>query len=109
ANDPNLAIDQDNLYLWRANPRRMEAEVVRDSMLYLTGQVDTTIGGPELEPSTASTSRRWSIYYAHAPEFKVAMLDTFDSADPLECFRRQESVAPQQALALLNSADSLRQ
>jgi len=37
------------------------------------------------------------------------MLDTFDSADPLECARRQESVAPQQALALLNSVESQRQ
>ncbi|MGV3719593.1 MAG: DUF1549 domain-containing protein, partial [Actinomycetota bacterium] len=34
------ALDPDNRYLWRMNSRRMEAEVVRDSMLHASGQLD---------------------------------------------------------------------
>jgi hypothetical protein len=47
--NPNVSIDSENIYLWRMNPRRVEAEVVRDTMLYVAGRLDTTMGGPELE------------------------------------------------------------
>ena len=36
----NLARDVDNVYLWRMNARRMEAEIVRDSVLAVSGGLD---------------------------------------------------------------------
>ncbi len=36
--------DPENIYLWRMNPRRMEAEIVRDSLLSVSGQLDTDDG-----------------------------------------------------------------
>jgi hypothetical protein len=105
--DPNLARDPENQYLWRMNYRRMEAEVVRDSMLYLAGQLDTAGGGPDLDPASAESTRRRSVYYRHTPDDSALFLQMFDAANPAECYRRTESVMPQQALALANSGLSL--
>ena len=44
----NREKDPDNIYLWRMNPRRMEAEAVRDSLLYLSGQLESDMGGEEI-------------------------------------------------------------
>jgi hypothetical protein len=95
--------DQENRYLWRMNSRRMEAEVVRDSILSSTGVLDCTLGGPEISESEGQTSVRRSLYFRHTPNEKMLLLETFDGASPNECYRRQESVVPHQALALLNS------
>ena len=43
-----LATDPENTHLWRMNSRRMEAEVVRDSTLYLADQLNMQFGGPEI-------------------------------------------------------------
>ena len=48
--------DPDNQTLWRMNARRMEAEVVRDSVLALGGSLDLTTGGPPIE-HTQGTDR----------------------------------------------------
>ena len=39
-------IDTGNVLLWRASPRRLEAEVIRDSILKVAGQLNTVMGGP---------------------------------------------------------------
>ncbi|MEM7559493.1 MAG: DUF1553 domain-containing protein, partial [Planctomycetota bacterium] len=49
------------------------------------------------------TGRRRSLYFRHSRDDKDKFLATFDDADFLQCYRRQESVLPQQALALSNS------
>ncbi|WP_035958838.1 DUF1553 domain-containing protein [Bryobacter aggregatus] len=103
ANNANLAIDPDNIYLWRMNPRRMEAEAVRDSLIQIAGKLDRTMGGPELDETKAEQVFRRSLYFRHAPDLQVEMLSVFDLANPIECFERTESVMPQQALALANS------
>jgi hypothetical protein len=99
--------DPDNRYYWRANPRRMDAEVVRDSLLAVAGQLDTTRGGPILDEKLGLTSRRRSLYFRFNAEYKMSFLDQFDAASPTECYERRESVIPQQALALHNSALAL--
>ncbi|MEC8556482.1 MAG: DUF1553 domain-containing protein [Planctomycetota bacterium] len=96
----NLKTDRDNNYLWRMNSRRMESQVLRDSLLSLGGELDLTIGGPSIP---VGTSKRRSLYYRHSRDDKDKFLSTFDDADFLQCYRRQESVLPQQALALSNS------
>ena len=63
----------------------------------------TGTGGPELDPATSLTSPRRSLYFRHAHEKQAVFLQLFDAASPNECYRRQHSVVPQQALALANS------
>jgi hypothetical protein len=103
ANHPNAAIDPENRYVWRMNPRRMEAEVVRDSILYLSGQMDPTMGGPEIDETKGLETLRRSIYFRHSPDTQMEFLKMFDAPNPAECYTRNESVVPQQALALANS------
>jgi hypothetical protein len=87
----------------------MEAEVVRDSILYLSGQLDPTMGGPEIDESQGFESRRRSIYFQHSPDAQMEFLKLFDAPNPAECYMRNESVVPQQALALANSPISAEQ
>ncbi|MFN5532122.1 MAG: DUF1553 domain-containing protein [Planctomycetaceae bacterium] len=97
--------DPENRLLWRMNVGRMEAEVVRDSVLSLSGQLDTTLGGPELENSQALTTFRRSLYYSCQPEEdgKSQFSALFDGPEPADCYRRSRTIIPQQALALTNS------
>jgi Protein of unknown function (DUF1553)/Protein of unknown function (DUF1549) len=104
ANDSaNAARDVDNRYLWRMNPRRMTAEQVRDSVLFVAGELDLTAGGPEIDHNAGMTVKRRSLYFRHAPEKQMTFLELFDAASPTECYKRSETVVPQQALALANS------
>ena len=105
----NEDLDPDNHYLWRANIRRLEAEAVRDNLLAVSGQLDPTLGGPDIDYRNGEESRRRSIYLRHAYEKQMTMLVLFDAASPNECYRRSESIIPQQALALTNSSLSLGQ
>jgi hypothetical protein len=95
--------DPDNRYYCRMNPRRMEAEVVRDALLHLAGTLDPAMGGPPLDCLAGPDSPRRSLYHRHSREDKMAFLATFDAPSTEECYRRQESIVPQQALALENS------
>jgi hypothetical protein len=115
ANTPHSAlhtpqsVDPENLYYWRANPRRLEAEAVRDATLYVAGSLDATRGGPDLDQNSGLTVPRRSIYFRSSKEKKMEFLSLFDSANPVECYRRSESIAPQQALAMANSTLTLAQ
>jgi hypothetical protein len=99
----NLTVDPDNQYYWRMNARRMEAEVVRDSLLYLGGDIDWTMGGPPLDCLDGPGSARRSVYHRYSRGDKMVFLTTFDAAAVEECYRRHESIVPEQALALSNS------
>lgn len=105
----NLEKDSDNIYLWRMPARRMEAEVVRDSVLYVSGQLDLTAGGPEIDQSEGQTVFRRSVYFRTAKEKQMPFLELFDQASVNECYRRNESIVPQQALAMVNSPLALSQ
>lgn len=102
-NDAALKIDPENRLLWRMNPRRMEAELVRDSTLFLSARLDLTFGGPEIPIEQGEKSLRRSLYLRNTPNEKMPMLEVFDVADPNACYRRQESIVPHQSLALMNS------
>lgn len=97
--------DPENRWLGRMNPVRMEAEVVRDGILALAGQLDETMGGQELENDQSLTTYRRSLYYSCHPETdgKSELGGLFDAPEAMECYRRTETVIPQQALALTNS------
>ena len=95
--------DRDNRFYWRMNSTRMEAQIVRDSLLHLAGELDLTMYGPSI-PVSDATSRRRSLYFVHSHNEHQTFLSIFDDASVLECYRRSESIVPQQALALENSA-----
>jgi hypothetical protein len=103
------AADPQERFLWRFPTARMEAEVVRDSVLHAAGELDRTLGGPELPHEHGQVSRRRSLYFTSHGEAKMQFLELFDAANPCECYRRTVSVQPQQALALTNSELVLRQ
>ncbi len=107
--DPNYKIDPENRLLWHFSPHRMEAEEVRDGLLFVAGELDPTMGGPEIPQEQGLTSRRRSLYFAHHGEGKMEFLELFDAANACEAYRRSTSVLPQQALALSNSELELHQ
>lgn len=98
--------DPENRSLWRFPAHRMEAQVVRDSLLHLAGTLDTTRGGPPV-PVADTASRRRSLYFFHSHNEHNRFLEQFDDAGVLECYRRERSIVPQQALALTHAALSL--
>ncbi len=101
--DPAETIDPDNRLFRRVPVRQMEGEIMRDSLLALSGKLDATVGGMVLPSAGAESGRRRTIYYRYARDDKFMMLETFDAAGVEECYRRHETVAPQQLLAMANS------
>ncbi len=101
--------DPDNAFYWRAESRRLEAEVIRDGTLFSAGNLDPAMGGPELDPKLGQTSQRRSLYFRTTPDDRMTMLDLFDLANPNACYERKTSVVPQQSLALMNGGLALDQ
>src|SRR5207248_1943109 len=85
--------------------RRIEAEVIRDAVLHAAGDLDLQMGGRELESEQQPASRRRSLYFSIYPEVggQAKVLELFDAPDPCDCYRRSETLVPQQALVLTNS------
>jgi hypothetical protein len=102
ADDATVKVDSTNQYYWRRMPVRMESQIVRDSVLHLAGVLDLEIGGPTENPSNAAARRR-SLYFTQSRDARNAFIAMFDDADIQRCYRRSESIVPQQALAMANS------
>jgi hypothetical protein len=100
----NQPLDRENRLYWRANVRRLEGEAVRDAVLAAAGTLDRAFGGPDLPFADGEKTLRRSLYFQTAYEKQMLMLTLFDAANPADCYRRTESVIPQQALALSNSS-----
>ncbi|MEX0820419.1 MAG: DUF1553 domain-containing protein, partial [Pirellulaceae bacterium] len=99
--------DPKNEFYWRRQPIRMESQVVRDSLLQLAGVLDSTLGGPTVDPKQEDNAYRRSLYFTHSRDDQSKFLTMFDDADIVRCYRRDESIVPQQALTLANSKLSL--
>lgn len=92
--------DQDNHLLWRMPVQRMDAEQLRDSMLFVSGEIDEKMGGPAV--SEEETNRR-SIYVQNKRNKLMTMMNAFDTPDlHNSCPTRDTTTTPIQALALLN-------
>ncbi len=104
-----IAKDPDNEYLTRAPTKRMEAEIVRDSVLYVAGNLDLCMGGPDIDFDLGFQIPRRSLYFRHAAEKEMTFLKIFDAAAVTECYQRKSSVMPQQALAMINSELTITQ
>jgi hypothetical protein len=112
-------IDPEDKYLWRYGRHRLEGESIRDSMLYVSGSINTKMFGPGVFPplpSGMSTRGGWknnedpseasrrSVYIFVRRNTRYPMLETFDMPDTHEsCARRNNTVTPTQALDLLNN------
>ncbi len=101
--DASVKLDPENRFLWRMNPTRMESQAIRDSLLHLSGDLDLARGGSPVPVAAQEASRRRSLYFFHSHNEHNKLLGVFDDASVLECYRRTESIVPQQALALWNS------
>ena len=96
------AIDPENRWLWRRTPRRLEAEIIRDSMLAASGHLDETMfGAGTLDPAM----KRRSIYFMVKRSKLVPMMQVFDAPEPLVGVgnRPSTTIAPQ-ALMFMNNA-----
>ena len=99
----SISKDPDNLEYWRRSPIRLESGVIRDAILALSGSLDCALGGPPVEPAAQENSPRRSVYFYHSNNSRNLFLTMFDEAPVKECYRREQSVVPQQAMAMTNS------
>lgn len=99
------SIDPSNDWYWRYNSRRLDAEQIRDSLLAVTGQLNTTAGGPG---SLGDQSRK-SIYTRVMRNARDPLLDVFDL--PLffsSSATRDTTTSPIQSLHLFNNPSMLQ-
>ena len=122
ANPAAEKIDSGNTLLWRQNRRKLEAEALRDAVLAVSGKLDLTMGGPGWQdfvierpehsphfkyelanPEDPKTWRR-SIYRFVVRSQTQPWMTSMDCADPsMRVDKRNESLSPLQALAMLNN------
>ncbi len=102
--------DPGNALLWRMNLRRLESEIVRDSILTASGALDRTAGGPPVEITkpadglSEAASHRRSLYLFARRVYPLKFLEIFDSPImPVNCTQRMSSATVLQSLAQLNS------
>jgi hypothetical protein len=127
ADPAGLALDASDRLLWRKAPMRLEAEMVRDAMLAVSGALNERQGGPGFAefsvgqapgtPAVLYTAieqvgpefDRRTLYRTWARGGRNGFLDAFDCPDPsTSAPRRPVTTTPLQALALLNNALTLR-
>jgi len=100
------AADPDNVTWWRREPRRLEAEAIRDTMLATAGRLDRTMYGPgSLDPDMT----RRSVYFFIKRSELIPMMMLFDWPEHLVSIgqRARTTIAPQ-ALMFLNSPQGRR-
>jgi hypothetical protein len=120
----NFAADPDNVLLWRASPRRLDAEAIRDAILAASGQLDLApldgsvvakVGdgyiGKGIRPAAFKTdSNKRSVYLPIVRDFVPEVLEVFDFAEPsLVVGARDVTNVPAQALYLMNDPFVLAQ
>jgi len=110
-----LARDRDNRLWWRWPVRRLEAEVVRDALLAVAGQLDPqphgqyvptkqTAIGEVIADEEAPGAWRRSVYLQQRRSQTLSFMKVFDAPSiATVCTTRPSSTVPLQALALLNS------
>jgi hypothetical protein len=96
----NTKLDPENRYLWHYQPRRLDAELIRDSLLAIGGNLDTQMYGP----SVLDNTQRRSVYLRVKRSELIPLMTTFDAPEPTQSIgERVSTTVPTQALAMLNS------
>ncbi|MYB53185.1 MAG: DUF1553 domain-containing protein [Acidobacteriia bacterium] len=107
------AADPENMLLSRMPLRRMDAEVLHDSILRATGRLDPTrFGRPvkvakkengEIVPEATDDGWRRAVYVLKKRRTPVTLLEVFDAPKPApNCTERRESNVAPQALQMMN-------
>ncbi len=114
--EANLKVDSANDYLWRFARRRLDAESIRDALLFVSSSLDRTPGGPHPFPPTMKwdfsqhkpfkavyeTNRR-SVYLMTQRIARHPFLALFDGPDTnASTAARPTTTTPLQALFLMN-------
>ncbi len=113
-------VDPDNRLLWRMPLQRLDAEVLRDSMLNVSGSLNFKMHGPavplktlpddQLVATQSPEGNRRSIYLMHRRSTPITLLETFDAPRlTTNCLQRRTSNVVSQALLMLNSGFVERQ
>jgi mono/diheme cytochrome c family protein len=94
-------IDPQNQWWWKRPSHRLEAEIIRDQMLAVSQQLDSTMFGPG---SLDAKMKRRSIYFMIKRSRLIPMMQIFDSPEPLVSVasRPRTTIAPQ-ALLFMNN------
>jgi Protein of unknown function (DUF1553)/Protein of unknown function (DUF1549) len=111
--------DPPDLWLWRFPRQRLEAEVIRDSALWVSGLLNPEMSGPSVFPelppgmesrggwkvtNDATERDRRSVYVFVRRNTRYPLFEAFDMPDTHEsCARRNVTTTAPQALSLLNS------
>jgi hypothetical protein len=99
----NDKIDAANVYLWRGRRKRLEIEDWRDSLLAVSGNLDTKSGGPTFDLRDANAKRR-TVYAKVSRHELDGLLRLFDFPDAnVTADKRVVTTVPQQQLFALNS------
>ena len=103
--------DPENIFLWKQNSRRLDAEAIRDTILYISGNLQTSEGGPSIKPGTKTEygyvfkSSKRSVYNPVFRNTLPEIMQVFDFADPnMVTGKRTSSSVPTQALYMLNNS-----
>ncbi len=101
ADPAKMKVDSDNALLWRRPSRRLEAEVIRDSLLSVSGALDARIYGPG---TLDEGMKRRSIYFTVKRSKLITMMAVFDAPEALGgVSQRPTSTVAPQALLLMNN------
>lgn len=118
-NEAAFAVDPDNRLLWRHSIRRLDAEAIRDSMLFAADRLDRRLGGPYVPTQRTSAAEvvvqesqpganRRSIYLQQRRTQTLSLLNLFDApAITFNCVQRPTTTMPLQSLSQLNSEFAL--
>ena len=99
-----VSIDPENRFLWKMNRRRVEFEVVRDSLLAAAGRLDRSLGGKPIPLLSEPYSTRRTIYGFIDRGDLPGLYRAFDFASPeASSPERPRTTVPQQALFVMNS------
>ncbi len=103
-NDSYARLDPNNRLLWHFNMRRLDFEPLRDSLLYIAGELDLKVGGQPVNILSEPYSMRRSVYGYIDRRNLPEMMNHFDFANPsMSTGKRHETTVPQQALFMMNS------
>lgn len=101
-NEQAAKIDPDNELWWRRGAMRMEAEIIRDALLSVSGTLDKKMFG---KGSLDQANPRRSIYLTVKRSNLIPFLQLFDAPDSIQSIgHRNATTVPPQALAMMNSS-----
>ena len=99
-----FGLDPENRLVWKQNRQRLDFEALRDSLLAVSGKLDTTLGGPAVEITTAPYPPRRTVYGFIDRQNLQGLFRAFDFASPdTSSAQRYNTTVPQQSLFMMNS------